>query len=404
MLGNLILTILMLCVMVVIHELGHFLFAKLFGVKVLEFSIGMGPALFTTKKKKAKEDTNTNTEPFDVAPSFNYTDEGEAKEIEAAENENKPQTEDIPEKTVFSVRAFPIGGYVSMLGEDGNSRDERAFCNKKPWQKILISLAGPAMNILLGFLCMCLLVGLEIGTNDGRLAGNTVGEFINESYEVDGETLYFDSKSDECENPLMVGDKIIKVENIYVHTGNELVYEISHKAHEPIDLTVIRNGEKIVLEDVTFPTMESQGVTFGDVDFRVYAEDATLGSFLKHIFFRSFSMVKMVIDSIADMLTGRYGIEAVSGPVGVSSAVGDAISAGLYSVLYLFTLITMNLGVMNLLPLPALDGGHLIFYFYELIARKPVKKEFEQAVNVIGLVLLMLLALFITVKDVLNLF
>ncbi len=404
MLGNLILTILMLCVMVVIHELGHFLFAKLFGVKVLEFSIGMGPAIFTTKKKKAKEDKKENTEPFELADSYEFSEKTEPKENSENESVENAEADTHDEKTVFSVRALPIGGYVSMLGEDGSSRDKDAFCNKKPWQKIIISLAGPAMNFVLGILCMCLLVGIEVNMNDGVLASNTVGEFINQSYEVDGETHYFDSRSDECENPLMVGDKIIKVDDVRVHTGNELVYEISHKAHKPIDLTVIRDGEKIVLEDVEFPTYEAQGITFGDMDFRVRGESATFGSFLKQAFFRSFSTVKMVIDSISDMLTGRYGIDAVSGPVGVSSAVGDAVSAGFYSVLYLFTLITMNLGVMNLLPLPALDGGHLIFHFYELIVGKPVKKEFEQAVNVIGFVLLMVLALFITVKDVLNLF
>ncbi len=416
MFGNLILTILMLCVMVVIHELGHFLVAKLFGVKVLEFSIGMGPALFTTKKKEKKNIEEQSAESFDVADSYDYSNKdaedkesyeaesAEADSTESADTENAAKETEAEEKTVFSVRAFPIGGYVSMLGEDGASGDSRAFCNKKAWQKILISLAGPLMNVLLGILCMCILVGIEVGMNDGMLAGNTVGQFINESYEVDGEEYYFDSKSDECENPLMVGDEIIKVENVYVHTGNELIYEIAHKAHEPIDLTIIRNGEKMVLNDVIFPTTESQGVTFGDVDFRVYGERATFGSFVKQAFFRSFSTVKMVIDSISDMLTGRYGIDAVSGPVGVSSAVGDAVSAGFYSVLYLFTLITMNLGVMNLLPLPALDGGHLIFHFYELITRKRVKKEIEQAVNVIGLILLMVLALFITVKDVINLF
>lgn len=416
MVGNLILTILMLCVMVVIHELGHFLFAKLFGVKVLEFSIGMGPAIFTTKKKKAEKDEKENNEPFDLADSFNYSDRNQEKESKSEdhsedETEDKsedsssePSLEDDNGKTVFSVRAFPIGGYVSMLGEDGSSKDPRAFCNKKPWQKIIISLAGPAMNFLLGILCMCLLVGIEANINDGRVASNTVGEFINEAYEVEGETRYFDSKSDECENPLMVGDQIIKVDDVRVHTGNEVVYEISHKAHNPVDITVIRNGERIILEDVVFPTVEAQGITFGDVDFRVYGEGLSFAAFVKHAFFRSFSTVKMVIDSISDMLTGRYGIDAVSGPVGVSSAVGDAVSAGFHSALYLFTVITMNLGVMNLLPLPALDGGHLIFHFYELIFRKPVKKELEQAVNVIGFVLLMALALFITVKDVLNLF
>ena len=402
MVGNLVLTILMLCVMVVIHELGHFLVAKLFGVKVLEFSIGMGPAIFTTKKKdKNKSKKNKNAAP-EIADTFNF--EEVSDQADNSSDTNEGEDVEIPEKTVFSIRAFPIGGFVSMLGEDGHSTDSRAFCNKKPLQKIAISLAGPAMNIILGILCMCLLVGVEAGTNNGILASNTVGEFINESYVVEDETLYFDSKSDECANPLKVGDKIIKVDGVRVHTGNELVYEISHKAHEPIDLTVIRNGEKIVLHDVTFPTMESQGVTFGDVDFRVMGEKVGFVSFLKHAVFRSFSTVKMVIDSIVDMLTGRYGIDAVSGPVGVSSAVGDALKAGFYSVLYLFTLITMNLGIMNLLPLPALDGGHLIFHFYELIFRKPIKKEISGAVNVIGFMLLMALALFITVKDVLNLF
>ena len=404
MVGNLILTILMLCVMVVIHELGHFLVARLFGVKVLEFSIGMGPAIFTTRKKdknKNKSKRNKDTAP-EIADTFNYEQTREQREdIFEANGENDAE---IPEKTVFSIRAFPIGGFVSMLGEDGHSTDARAFCNKKPLQKIAISLAGPAMNIILGILCMCLLVGVEAGTNNGILASNTVGEFINESYVVEGETLYFNSTSDECENPLKVGDKIIKVEGVRVHTGNELVYEISHKAHKPIDLTIIRNGEKMVLNDVVFPTMESQGVTFGDVDFRVMGEKIGVVSFFKHAVFRSFSTVKMVIDSVVDMLTGRYGIDAVSGPVGVSSAVGDALQAGFYSVLYLFTLITMNLGIMNLLPVPALDGGHLIFHFYELIFRKPIKKEIAGVVNVAGFMLLMALALFITVKDVLNLF
>lgn len=401
MVGNLILTILMLCVMVVIHELGHFLFAKLFGVKVHEFSIGMGPAIYTTKKKKAEKKEKENSEPFDLADSFNYADRDKVAQNKPVANDSSAEDDD---KTAFSIRAFPIGGYVSMLGEDGSSSDPRAFCNKKPIQKIIISLAGPVMNFILGILCMCLLVGIEANINDGRVAGNTVGEFINESYEIEGETYYFDSKSDECENPLMVGDKIIKVEDVRVHTGNEVVYEISHKAHNPIDITVIRNGEKIVLNDVVFPVAESEGIAFGDVDFRVYGEKLTFGGFVKHVFFRSFSTVKMVIDSIVDMLTGRYGIDAVSGPVGVSSAVGDAVSAGFHSALYLFTVITMNLGVMNLLPLPALDGGHLIFHFYELIMRKPVKKEFEQTVNVIGFMFLMALALLITVKDVLNLF
>ena len=399
-----ILTLLLLSIMVVIHELGHFLFAKFFGVKVLEFSIGMGPALYTTKKKKNKES-------FEISEQFKFgEDNSQSENINNTEPEritfeeqDSLNQQQIPEKTVFSIRALPIGGYVSMLGEDGNSDDSRAYCNKKPWQKIIISFAGPAMNIILGILCMCLLVGMDAWRGNA-LASNTVAEFVTQVQNEDGETVDFQSTSDKCQNPLIVGDKIVKVEGVSIHTGNELVYEISHKAHNPIDLVVERNGERIILEDVIFPTYETQGVTFGEIDFKVYGEKADFKNIMKHAIFRSFSTVKMVVDSIVDMFSGRYGIEAVSGPVGVASAVGEAANAGFYSLLYLFTFITMNLGIFNLLPFPALDGGHLIFHFYELIFRKPVKKEFEQIVNLVGIMLLMGFAILITFKDIFSLF
>jgi regulator of sigma E protease len=125
---------------------------------------------------------------------------------------------------------------------------------------------------------------------------------------------------------------------------------------------------------------------------------------MKHSVFRSFSSVKIIIDSLKDLVTGRYGAEAVSGPIGMAGAVGDATKQGGSSLLFLFILITMNLGVFNLLPLPALDGGRIIFLLVELIIRRPVKKEFEQAVNTIGIMLLMALMLFVTFKDIINLF
>jgi len=124
----------------------------------------------------------------------------------------------------------------------------------------------------------------------------------------------------------------------------------------------------------------------------------------KHSVFRSLSTVKIITDSLADLIGGRYGADAVSGPVGMAGAVGEATKSGLTSILYLFTLITMNLGVFNLLPLPALDGGRLIFLIIEGIARKPIKREIEQTINTVGLMLLMALMLFITVKDIFNLF
>lgn len=381
----LLLTLLLLSIMVIIHELGHFLFAKLFHVTVLEFSVGMGPAIFTTKNRKTKK---AKTDGIEIADTFRSSDEG-ADDVPL--NVDALNDGECTQKTVFSVRAFPIGGYVSMAGEDDASDDANAFCNKPVWQRFIITIAGAVMNILLGVICMFTLVGIE-SAQDGYLASNTIYDFQENSI------------SDKGESPLMVGDTVLKVDGVSVHTGNELVYEIMNSGYEPIDLVVLRDGEKIVLKDVVFPTESSAGATFGNYDFIMLAEKADFGTIMKHSFFRSFSTVKVIIDSLVDLIGGRYGAEAVSGPVGMAGAVGEATKSGFNSVLYLFTLITMNLGVFNLLPLPALDGGRLIFLIIEGIRRKPVKKEIEQTINTVGIMLLMALMLFITVKDIFNLF
>lgn len=402
-----LLTLVLLSIMVVIHEFGHFIFAKIFGVKVLEFSIGMGPAIYTTKKRKKKDE-------IEFGQSFNSPNpDSDNTEVKTKENESEPKASDKSEsneKTVFSIRAFPIGGFVSMEGENGESDDENAYSKKKPWQKIIISIAGPVMNIILGIICMFIIVLMDAkpvsNNNDGNgnvgyLASNVVAEFINIEYE-DGTS--FNSNSDKSPEPLMVNDRIIKINNVRVHTGQEVVYEITNHGYEPVDIVVERNGERITLHNVSFPTEESQGVKFGSYDFKVYSEPATFKNIMKHAVFRSFSTIKLVIDSIVDLFRGRYGIEAVSGPVGVAEVVGQAAQLGFGTILNLFTLITMNLGVFNLLPFPALDGGHIVLHIYEMIARKPVKKEVEQAINTVGLVLLMGFALFITIKDVFGLF
>ncbi len=378
----LLLTLVLLSIMVVIHELGHFLFAKLFKVKILEFSIGMGPAIYTTKKKK-----KDNTDEIEIATSL-YS-ENQSNEQNAAEN--TAESEEIPEKTVFSVRALPIGGYVSMAGEDDSSDDENAFCNKPVWQRLIITVAGPIMNILLGFICMFSLVTMEC-VQTGYLASNTVHSFQESAVSNTGD------------EPLMAGDQIIKVNGVSVHTGNEVVYEIMNSGYKPIDIVVIRNGEKIVLNDVEFPTQASNGATFGNYDFYVYSEKADFGALMKHSFYRSISTVKVIVDSLKDLIGGRYGADAVSGPIGMADAVGQATKSGAYSLLYLFALITMNLGVFNLLPFPALDGGRIIFLLIEMIIRRPIKKEVEQAINTAGIMLLFALMILITFKDIIKLF
>lgn len=324
--------------MIAIHEAGHFFVARACGVKIYEFSLGMGPRL------------------------FGWTGKDETK---------------------YNLRLFPIGGYVSMKGEDEDEEGEDSFSEKKPWQKFLIVAAGATMNLLLGIIISLFLV------LSSTLASNIVGEF------ADG------AVSNEW---LKVGDEIVEINGTSVHTYDDMQYEILHDGYEPIDIVVIRDGERVTLEDVQFHTAEESGVVFGLRDFKVMPVKKTVGNVLTHTWYMSVSTVKMIWESLLDLLGGRVGMEAVSGPVGVTEAIGTAASAGAYSLFYLLAALTMNLGVFNLLPFPALDGGRLVFILYEMIFRRKVSPKFEGAVHFVGIVLLLSLMVFVTFKDVVKLF
>ena len=329
-------------VLIFIHELGHFLAARACGVAIREFAVGMGPKLISWRSKK-----------YD---------------------------------TQYSLRLFPIGGYVSMVGEDDDSDDENAFHRKNVWQKIAIIVSGPLMNILLAIIAMFVLVA-----GFGSIVSTTVGDFTETAI------------SDDC--GLMVEDTILKVNGVRVHTGNGLVYEIMHQGDEPVDLTVLRNDERIVLENVSFPIFSESGASFGEADFKLYAEPKTPGNIIKHGFFRSFSTAKMIWDSLVDMVSGRYGVESVSGPVGITQEIGKAAKAGLSTLLYMCVVISMNLGIFNLLPIPALDGGRLFFRIIEAIrGGKPLKPEWENYIHMAGILILLGLMILISLKDVIQLF
>ena len=206
---------------------------------------------------------------------------------------------------------------------------------------------------------------------------------------------------------LQIDDKIVAVEGVKTHTGNEVVYEITYQGDKPLDITVIRNGEKIVIEDVVFPTVEENGVTLGNYDMLFYGiseADRSFSIVISHTFWRTYSTAKMVWDSLADLIGGRFGLDAISGPIGMTELVGSALATGWESLLYLWVIISVNLGVMNLLPLPALDGGRLMFLFWEAITRKPVNKTVESYINAAGLLILMAFMLIITFKDIFKLF
>ena len=340
-----ILSILIFGFLIFIHEFGHYIFARIFKVTVNEFSIGMGPRLLWYDSKKTG--------------------------------------------IRYSLAMFPIGGYVAMAGEDSESDDPNAFDKKPAYKRFIITAAGAAVNITAGFLAMIILTLMV------PIGGTTVADFVpteTTGYEISSEA-----------SGLNVGDKIIAVDGNRVRIADELSYEIMRLAVEPVDLTVIRDGEEMTLYDVVFPGVSDSGQSFGTMDFKVYREDKSFSSVMGYSIRKSALVVRMCWESIFDLLTGRYTFAAVSGPVGISSAIGDAARAGGLQLLNIVTLISINLGVMNLLPIPALDGGRLITLIFEMISGKRVPKKVEGMINAIGLAALLLLSVVVMIKDVISL-
>lgn len=340
-----LLAILIFGVLIFIHEFGHFITARMFGVNVIEFAIGMGPKIFQKRSKKT----------------------------------------DI----LYTLRLFPIGGFVNM-GEDdieaeGEELPPNSFRKKPVWQRFIIVAAGAVMNILLGIIVMSAIV-----ISSDVLASPTVAKF--------------DEGAISCEHGLAVGDTVLEINGASVHTAEEIAYEIMYNGYEPLDILVKRNGEKILLEDISFPTFTEDGMTGGEMDFGVYVEEKTFLNVVKHAVFRSGSTIKMIWQSFTGLLTGRFGVEQVSGPVGITGAITDAAAAGGKTLAYFFVVITMNLGVFNLIPIPALDGGRLFFLLIEFFRRKPVNPKYEAYVNFAGLCVLMVFIIFVSIKDVISLF
>ncbi len=351
---TILIAILVFGLLILIHEFGHYIFARIFRVTINEFSIGMGPKLLWYDSKKT---------------GIRYT-----------------------------IAALPLGGFVSMAGEDGESADPNSFDKKPAFQRFIITAAGAAINILAGVLAMLILCSIVPGEGKTPLGSTVVYDFI------ESEKLSHSSK----DYGLVEGDKILSVNGKRVSILDELSYEIMRHGNAPIDLVVERNegGEKkeYLLPSVVFPTAVEQEQTFGQMDFRVVGVKQTVGSVLSHGLQKSVLIVRMCWESIFDLITGRYTLAAVSGPVGISSAIGDAARVGISALLYITALISINLGVMNLLPLPALDGGRLLCILVEMITGKKLPARVEGMIHGIGLVLLLGLSVVIMFKDIFQLF
>ena len=330
-----------------IHEFGHFIFAKLFKIKVNQFAIGFGPAIFKFQK-------------------------GE---------------------TLYALRILPLGGYCAMEGEDGKSDDDRAFSKAKVWQRIIVCAAGAVFNIILGFLILLSVVCIQ----SNRLASTTISKF--------------DTAARSQQSGLSVGDEIIRIGGRRVFSSDDLNYMLSLSSDGVVDITVVRDGEKVELAGVKFDLEEYEGHTFIKRDFYVRPIDAGFFGVVKEAFGRMLSMARYIWMSLIDLISGKYGLSDVSGPVGITNIMSQAVSSvtsngvnGLVYLMRILALITINLGVFNLLPIPALDGSRILFLIIEAIRRKPVPPEKEGIVHAVGMAVLMAFMIFIIVKDVYSLF
>jgi len=326
--------VLLFLILIIIHEFGHFIAAKLLGVRVNEFAVGFGPKLFGRKI-------------------------GE---------------------TNYAFCLFPLGGYCAMEGEEENSQDERAFCNKSAWRRFLIVVMGAVFNLILGLI----IVAIILAPTD-RFATTTIAEFNENS--VSSQSLEVD-------------DTILEVDGRKIFTTYDLSYAFTNVKDGKIDVKVLRDDKKVLLKDVTFSSAEEQGITYLEVDFKVYGRKKTLGSYIKETVNTSISYCAVIWRSLIDLLSGKYGISAVSGPVGTAAAIGGAAKQSLANVLPIMALITINLGIFNLLPFPALDGGRLLFILFEMIARRPIPQKYESVIHAIGFAILIGFMLLVTAKDI----
>ena len=339
-------------ILIAVHELGHFLAAKLSGVRVNEFSIGMGPLIF----QKEKGDTQ------------------------------------------YSLRLFPVGGFCAMEGEDEDTGAERSFVRQGFLKKFVILVAGAFMNFVAGVLIIFLLFVGASAFNVDQVSG-LAPEFAQTG-----------------ENGLMEGDLFYKVNGYRTYLAGDTQLFLSY-ADDYVDIEVVRDGRHILLEDV--PRQMCTG-TNGEQyrGFGLYvgyhSVPATVGSTLRYVWYQSVDFVQMVWFSLAQLMTGGAGMDDLSGPVGIVSTmteVGEAsptIGVAIQNIAYFGAMLAVNLAVMNLLPLPALDGGRIFLLVLDaigmLLFKRKIPEKYQAAVNTAGFVILMGFMLYVTFQDVFKLF
>ncbi len=322
--------ILVFSIIVIIHEFGHFIFAKLAGIKVEEFAVGMGPKLLSTKK-------------------------GE---------------------TVFSIRAFPIGGFCKMLGEDEKNNDPRAFNNKSVAKRISVIVFGPIANLILTILIFSIVL-IQVPMINEVLPGKPA-----------------DAAG------IIKGDKIVAINGNIIEQIEQVNSFISKGAGSAVNVTIEREGQKKELVMTPVYNADSNKYMIGiSMQPELKMQGYSIAEGIKN----TIQALKEMYAFLAGLPTGKFSADEVVGPVGIVDLIGRSAKLGLIYVINLTAVISLNLFVINLLPIPALDGGRLIFLILEGIRKKPVNPEKEGLVHFVGFVLLMMLAVFIMFKDLIKL-
>lgn len=350
----LILLIVILGVLIFVHEMGHFLTAKNRGAYVYEFSLGMGPKIFSFKRKNKKDPTE------------------------------------------YSLRAFPIGGYCAIAGEvdeddgmDVKLKKSDYMCNKKIWERCLILIAGVTMNFLTGIFILFISALIWGGTEQSSLVGSAP-----EGYPI-------------SEAGIEVGDRILEINGHSAKTWDQitLILNMKNDSDEYLFKVEKKDGsieEYTIVPDVVKDDEGNESKVFG------IGQDATrhkgIGAAFKYAFTKSWSILTSMCSIIGALITGKLSIGALSGPIGVYSIVGEAAKTSVESVLYLMAYLSLNLGFINILPFPAFDGGRVLFLIIEGIRGKKMNPKIENGINAVGFALLMLLMLVISIKDIINLF
>ncbi len=344
---TLIYFLLVLGITVFIHELGHFIFAKRAKVHVYEFSIGMGPRIY----------------------KFNLPND----------------------ETDYSIRAFPIGGYVSMSGEeveiDESIPEEKRFQSKTWVQRFFIIIAGVIFNFILA-ITLLFIVGLILGVpnNTPIISG------IEEDFPI-------------YQTDLQQGDKIIKINNTKIRSIDRLLLELHFTNGKDIKMEVMSKEQKI-------KTINVQPKKIKENDNEIYrygfsldnsVENGFLAS-LKFAFVKTGNLIEQMYITISSLITGKLKLNTLAGPIGIYGIVGETAKAGLINLVYLTAFLSINVGFINILPFPAFDGGRLLFLIIEKIKGKPVDAKVENIIHSIGFSFLILLMLAVTYNDILKLF